>query len=71
MPQKKSRALNTTFAAKGMRSAAEMALADFHEPNIQLIYEDDGGTGPGAMLAARQAIAEGAEIILGPLFSSR
>ncbi len=56
-------------AAVAMRHAAEMALAELHEPNIQLIYKDDGGTGPGALLAARQAIADGAEVILGPLFS--
>jgi ABC-type branched-subunit amino acid transport system substrate-binding protein len=57
---------NAGTAGQAMRNAAEMALAEFSEPNIQLLTKDDGGTGPGAQLAARQAIDEGAEIILGP-----
>ena len=38
-------------------------------PNIQLLVKDDGGTAGGAQQAAQQALAEGAEIILGPLFA--
>jgi branched-chain amino acid transport system substrate-binding protein len=60
---------NAGTAGQAMRNAAEMALAEFSEPNIQLLIKDDAGTGPGAQLAARQAIDEGAEIILGPLFA--
>ena len=52
-----------------MRNAAEMALAEFNNPDIQLLVKDDGGTAPGAQQAAEQALAEGAEIILGPLFA--
>jgi ABC-type branched-subunit amino acid transport system substrate-binding protein len=52
-----------------MRNAAELALAEFNNPNIQLIVKDDGGTAQGARAAAEQAIAEGVEIVLGPLFS--
>jgi branched-chain amino acid transport system substrate-binding protein len=52
-----------------MRNAAELALSEFNNPNIQLIVKDDGGTAQGAQAAAQAAISEGAEIILGPLFS--
>jgi len=60
---------NAGVAAQSMRNAAELALAEFNNPNIQLIVKDDGGTAQGAQAAAQAAIAEGAEIILGPLFS--
>jgi branched-chain amino acid transport system substrate-binding protein len=59
---------NAGLAAQSMRNAAEMALAEFSNPNIQLLVKDDGGTAQGAQAAAQQALAEGAEIILGPLF---
>jgi ABC-type branched-subunit amino acid transport system substrate-binding protein len=52
-----------------MRNAAEMALAEFSNPNIQLLVKDDGGNAQGAQAAAQQALAEGAEIIIGPLFA--
>ena len=58
-------------AAQSMRNAAEMALAEFNNPDIQLLVKDDGGSAPGAQQAAQQALDEGAEIILGPLFAHR
>jgi branched-chain amino acid transport system substrate-binding protein len=64
-----SAAGNAGIAGQAMRNAAEMALAEFNAPNIQLLVKDDGGTGDGARLAAQQALDEGAEIILGPLFA--
>lgn len=60
---------NGAAVAASMRNAAEMALAEFSNPDIQLLVKDDGGTSAGAQQAAQQAIAEGAEIILGPLFA--
>lgn len=60
---------NAGLAAQSMRNAAEMALAEFSNPNVQLLVKDDGGTAQGAQAAAQQALAEGAEIILGPLFA--
>lgn len=60
---------NAGTAAQSMRNAAELALAEFGNPNIQLIVKDDGGNAHGAQMAAEQALNEGAEIILGPLFS--
>jgi ABC-type branched-subunit amino acid transport system substrate-binding protein len=64
-----SAAGNAGVAAQSMRNAAEMALAEFNSPNIQLLVKDDGGTAPGAQFAAQQVLAEGAEIIIGPLFA--
>lgn len=60
---------NAGIAATSMKNAAEMALAEFKEPNIQLLVKDDGGTPQGAQAAAQQAVGEGAEIIVGPLFA--
>ncbi len=60
---------NAGIAAQSMKNAAEMALAEFKEPNIQLLVKDDGGTPQGAQTGAQQAIDEGAEIIIGPLFA--
>jgi hypothetical protein len=64
-----SAAGNAGVAAQSMKNAAEMALAEFSSPNIQLLIKDDGGTAAGAQTAAQQALGEGAEIILGPLFA--
>jgi hypothetical protein len=64
-----SAAGNAGIAGQAMRNAAEMALAEFNSPNIQLLVKDDGGSADGARLAAEQALNEGAEIILGPLFA--
>jgi branched-chain amino acid transport system substrate-binding protein len=60
---------NAGVAAQSMKNAAEMALAEFKSPNIQLLVKDDGGTPQGAQAGAQQAISEGAEIIIGPLFA--
>jgi branched-chain amino acid transport system substrate-binding protein len=60
---------NGAAVAASMRNAAEMALAEFSNPDIQLLVKDDGGNSAGAQQAAQQALAEGAEIILGPLFA--
>jgi ABC-type branched-subunit amino acid transport system substrate-binding protein len=60
---------NAGVAAQSMKNAAEMAIAEFKNPNIQLLVKDDAGTPQGAQAGAQQAINEGAEIIIGPLFA--
>ncbi len=60
---------NAGTVALSMKNAAEMALAEFNSPNVQLLVKDDGGNAGGAQQAAQQALGEGAEIILGPLFA--
>ena len=64
-----SAAGNAGTVALSMKNAAEMALVEFSSPNVQLLIKDDGGSSGGAQQAAQQALAEGAEIIIGPLFA--
>jgi ABC-type branched-subunit amino acid transport system substrate-binding protein len=61
---------NAGVAAQSMKNAAEMALAEFQNPNIQLLIKDDAGNAQGAQQGTQQALDEGAEIILGPLFAA-
>ena len=60
---------NAGVAAQSMKNAAELALSEFNNPNIQLLVKDAGGLAPNAQFAAQQAMDEGAEITLGPLFA--
>jgi branched-chain amino acid transport system substrate-binding protein len=54
---------------KSLKQAAELALFDRDNPNVQLVVKDDRGTPEGARAAAEEAIKEGARLILGPLFA--
>ena len=56
-------------AAQDMAAAAQMARADFAPANLLLKVYDTRGTPEGAAAAAAQASAEGAALILGPLFA--
>jgi ABC-type branched-subunit amino acid transport system substrate-binding protein len=56
--------------AKGMKQAGELALFDRDDGRFELAVLDDKGTAEGARAAAEQAVKDGAELILGPLFSS-
>jgi branched-chain amino acid transport system substrate-binding protein len=60
---------NAGAAGTSMRSAAELALAEFNVTELQLLIKDDGGNAPGARQVAQQALDEGAEVILGPIFA--
>jgi ABC-type branched-subunit amino acid transport system substrate-binding protein len=60
---------NAGIAAQSMRNAAQLALSEFKNPNIQLLVKDDAGTPQGAQAGAQAAVSEGAQIILGPLFA--
>lgn len=55
--------------AKSILDAAQLAIFDASDRNLLLMPKDTMGTPDGAEAAARSAIKEGAEIILGPLFS--
>lgn len=55
--------------AKGMKQAAEMALFENNNPGFRLIVKDTRGTPEGATAAATAALADGAELIIGPLFA--
>ncbi len=64
--------LSGQHAALGqsMRRAAEMALFDAGNDQFALLVEDTEGPG-GAVAAAQAAIADGARLILGPLFAQQ
>ncbi len=53
--------------AQSMLNAAQMALFEAGDARLLLLPKDTGGTRAGANEAARAAIDEGAQIILGPL----
>ncbi|WP_291655544.1 penicillin-binding protein activator [Bosea sp. (in: a-proteobacteria)] len=52
-----------------LKNAAEMALAEFPNADLTLLLKDDRGTPDGARAAAQEALSEGAELIVGPLFA--
>lgn len=60
---------NAAQLAKDMRNAADLALREFPNANIQILIKDDRGTPNGARDATTTAIAEGAKLILGPVFA--
>jgi branched-chain amino acid transport system substrate-binding protein len=57
------------IVAESMKLAAELALRDVQAKHVQLVVRDDKGTPEGAMTAATEVLADGAEIILGPLYA--
>jgi ABC-type branched-subunit amino acid transport system substrate-binding protein len=57
-------------AATSLRNAADMAMAEFQNPDLTILVKDDRGSPDGAREAAQQAFDEGAELVIGPLFSS-
>ncbi len=61
---------NSQSVAKSLKQAGELALFDFDNPNVELVPKDTRGTPEGAKEAAQQAVKEGAELIIGPLFAN-
>lgn len=55
--------------AQAMLNAAELALFQIGHERIVLIPKDTKGTAPGARAAAESALEDGADVVLGPLFS--
>lgn len=53
-----------------MLEAAQLALFDLGKPDIVLLPQDTTETPGGAIAAAQKALGEGAQIILGPLYSA-
>src|SRR6478672_1304137 len=49
---------NAGVAAQSMKNADEMALAEFKQPNVQLLVKDDAGNPQTAQAVAQQAVAE-------------
>jgi ABC-type branched-subunit amino acid transport system substrate-binding protein len=61
---------NTGGIAQNLRNASDLAIRDFSTAGIQILVKDDRGTPDGARAAASAAIAEGAQLILGPVNSA-
>ncbi len=59
----------TRFLANSMMKAAQLALFDAGNPNILLISADEGSTPESAANGARSLLAQGAAVIVGPLFA--
>ncbi len=60
---------NPGAVAASLKNAADMAVAEYPGSKVQLLVKDDRGAADGAREAAQQALAEGAELILGPLLA--
>ena len=61
---------NSQKIAQSLKQAGELALFDFDNPSVELVPKDTRGTPEGARTAAQEAIKEGAELIIGPLFAN-
>ncbi|HEY6578928.1 MAG TPA: penicillin-binding protein activator [Rhizomicrobium sp.] len=59
----------TRALAASLMKAAELALFDSKKRDLILISSDEGSDGVEAAAGARTLLAEGAEIIIGPLFA--
>ncbi|HEV2557171.1 MAG TPA: penicillin-binding protein activator [Microvirga sp.] len=59
----------SAVVAQSLRNAAELAMDEFENPDLALLVKDDRGTAEGAREAAQAALAEGAELFIGPLFA--
>ena len=60
----------TRILATSLMRAAQLALFDAGNPDIILISADEGSTPESAASGARSLLAQGAEVIVGPLFSA-
>ncbi|MBX2806458.1 MAG: penicillin-binding protein activator [Hyphomicrobiales bacterium] len=61
---------NAQNVAKALKQAGELALFDFDNPNVELISKDTRGTPAGAKSAAEEAVSQGVELVIGPLFAN-
>ncbi|MEX0344827.1 MAG: penicillin-binding protein activator [Rhizobiaceae bacterium] len=60
---------NAAKIAGELKNAASMAMEDWGMQSLQLVIKDTLGTPNGAVDAASEASAEGASLVLGPLFA--
>jgi len=59
----------TRALANAMLNAAQMAIADTSNQDLLLMPVDEGATPADAAKAAQKLLAQGAEVIVGPLFA--
>lgn len=55
---------------QSLLNAAQLAVYDLADQNFALLPTDTAGTPQGAVIAMRQALADGAKVIIGPVFSA-
>ena len=60
---------NVAFLAQNLTNAAKLAAADLEGVTIDLRVYDTAGDASVAAQVARQAVADGADVIVGPLFA--
>jgi len=60
---------NAGQIAQNLKNAADLAIREFQSPAIQILVKDDRGTAEGARAATTEALQQGAQLILGPLFA--
>lgn len=60
---------NGGSVAANLRNAADLALREFKGANLQIVVKDDRGTADGARAAASEAVQDGVDLILGPVFA--
>lgn len=65
-----SKAGEAAKLAAELKQAGELALFEVSQSNIALLPKDTGGTPQGAAAAAKSAIGDGAELIVGPLYAA-
>lgn len=65
----RSAAGNAGATARAYRNAIELATRDLPDAGVEYRVYDTGGTPEGARAVAVQAVDEGAELVLGPLFA--
>jgi ABC-type branched-subunit amino acid transport system substrate-binding protein len=65
-----SAAGTTGVAGLSLKNAAEMATAEYKGATVDLIFKDDKGTPEGARIAVKEALAEGASAMIGPLLAT-
>ncbi|MEN6541377.1 penicillin-binding protein activator [Parvibaculum sp.] len=68
LPFNSSRA-DVRALSNSLYNAAQLALFEFNNPNILLMPKATGGSAIGAQTAATEAVKEGADLIIGPLFA--
>ncbi|MEJ8572699.1 penicillin-binding protein activator [Microbaculum marinum] len=61
---------NAGSTAQALQNSAELALSEIPSADLQLLPIDTRGTPEGASAAAQTAVANGARLVIGPLFAA-
>ncbi|HTV33640.1 MAG TPA: penicillin-binding protein activator [Methylocella sp.] len=65
-----TQASGTSAVGTSLRNAAELAYLDAGGNDITMLIKDDHSSPDGARAATEEALTDGAELIIGPLFAS-